>query len=226
MTVEAKVLYGLLLDRMSLSIKNNWIDKENRVYIYFKLEEAIKYLNFGKDKCVKLFSELDGENGIGLIKRKKQGLGKPTIIYVMNFSSDTAEVKTSVNPTSRVRHSTEVLTSTKPKSALPENRSQEVGKSDSNNTEINNTDFNDTESILSDHMRDMVDRSLHEATIKKNIEYDSLIKTHKKEDIDGLLNIMLDVVCSKKPYLIISSEKTPTVLVTERMLRVRAKKLV
>ena len=103
MTVEAKVLYGLLLDRMSLSIKNNWIDKENRVYIYFKLEEAMEYLNFGKDKCVKLFSELDGENGIGLIKRKKQGLGKPTIIYVMNFSSDTAEVCTSGKQKSRGR---------------------------------------------------------------------------------------------------------------------------
>ncbi len=86
-SVEAKVLYGLLLDRMSLSIKNGWIDEENRVYIYFKLEDAMEFMGIGKDKGVKLFSELDAEKGCGLIQRKRQGLGKPTIIYVMNFNS-------------------------------------------------------------------------------------------------------------------------------------------
>ena len=61
----------------------------------------MEYMNFGKDKCVKLFSELDDVNGIGLIRRKKQGLGKPIMIYVMNFSANTAEVKTSANEEKR-----------------------------------------------------------------------------------------------------------------------------
>ncbi len=86
-SVEAKVLYGLLLDRMSLSIKNGWIDDENRVYIYFKLEDAMEFMGIGKDKGVKLFAELDSEKGCGLIIKKRQGLGKPTVIYVMNFNS-------------------------------------------------------------------------------------------------------------------------------------------
>ena len=93
LSVEAKVLYGLLLDRMSLSLKNDWIDEDGKVYIYFKLEDAQEFLGVGKDKCIKLFAELD--KGIGLIERKKQGLGKPTMIYVMNFNYSGAEVKTS-----------------------------------------------------------------------------------------------------------------------------------
>ena len=265
LSAEAKILYGLLLDRMSLSIRNGWIDSENRVYIYFKVSEAMEYMNICKEKAVRLFAELDSEKGCGLIFRKRQGLGKPSYIYVMNFNSviceageskaeredfkksekptsggldstdfkrsekptsgglDSADFKKSEKPTSGGLDSADFKRSEKQTSGGSENRLQEVGNSDSNNTEINNTDFNDTESILSDPMRDVMDRNLYEATIKKNIDYDSLIKTHKKEDIDGLLNIMLDVVCSNKPYLVISSEKTPTVLVTERMLRVRVK---
>ena len=51
-SVEAKVLYGLLLDRMGLSIRNGWMDDDGRVYIYFTLEDAIDFLGFGKDKLV------------------------------------------------------------------------------------------------------------------------------------------------------------------------------
>ena len=68
LSVEAKVLYGLLLDRMSLSLKNDWIDEDGRVYIYFKLEDVQECMGIGKDKCIKLFAELD--KGIGLIERK------------------------------------------------------------------------------------------------------------------------------------------------------------
>ena len=83
-SVEAKVLYGLMLDRMSLSVRNNWVDNDNRVYIYFTLEEITDYLSIGKDKGVKLLKELDGI----LIERKKQGLGKPVMIYVLNFTDN------------------------------------------------------------------------------------------------------------------------------------------
>ncbi|RKJ72407.1 replication initiator A domain-containing protein, partial [Butyricicoccus sp. 1XD8-22] len=84
-SVEAKVLYGLLLDRMSLSARNEWFDSNRRVYIYFTLEDALSQMGCGKDKAIKLFKELDVVSGIGLIERKKQGQGKPTRIYVKNF---------------------------------------------------------------------------------------------------------------------------------------------
>ena len=83
-SIEAKVLYGLLLDRMGLSVKNGWMDSDRRVYIYFTQEDAMALMSCGKDKATKLFRELD-KDGIGLIERKKQGQGRPTRIYVKNF---------------------------------------------------------------------------------------------------------------------------------------------
>lgn len=88
---DAKLLYGLLLSRMSLSVKNGWIDDENRVYVYFTAKEVMDELNVAKQKCSKIFSELDDENGCGLIIRKKQGLGKPDKLYVMDFMSGSSE---------------------------------------------------------------------------------------------------------------------------------------
>ena len=85
LSCEAKVLYGLMLDRMSLSIKNRWFDDEDRVYIIFTVDEIVELMNCGTQKAVKLIKELDTSNGIGLIEKKRLGLGKPNVIYVKNF---------------------------------------------------------------------------------------------------------------------------------------------
>ena len=85
LSCEARVLYGLLLDRMSLSMKNHWLDEEERVYIIFTVEEIAELLNCGTQKAVKLLKELDSEKGIGLIEKKRLGLGRPNVIYVKNF---------------------------------------------------------------------------------------------------------------------------------------------
>lgn len=85
-STDAKLLYGLMLDRMSLSMKNGWMDNENRVYIYFPVEEIMEMLNCKSEKAIKLLAELDGKKGIGLIERVRQGQGKPSIIYVKNFA--------------------------------------------------------------------------------------------------------------------------------------------
>ena len=74
-----------MLDRMSLSIKNRWLDSEDRVYIIFTVEEIAELMNCGTQKAVKLVKELDSSNGIGLIEKKRLGLGKPNVIYVKNF---------------------------------------------------------------------------------------------------------------------------------------------
>ena len=86
-SAEAKVLYGLMLDRTGLSAKNGWLDEENRVYIVYTIAEIMEDLNCADQKAGKLLSELDTVKGIGLIERKRQGLGKPNIIYVKNFYS-------------------------------------------------------------------------------------------------------------------------------------------
>ena len=84
LSLEAKFLYGLLLDRVSLSKQNGWVDEDMRVFIYFTQEEAMETMRYGKDKITRLFRELD-QTGIGLIERRKQGQGRPARIYVKSF---------------------------------------------------------------------------------------------------------------------------------------------
>lgn len=86
-STDAKLLYGLMLDRMGLSLKNGWLDSGNRVYIYFPVEEVMEVLNCKSEKATKLLAELDGKKGIGLIDRVRQGQGKPSIVYVKNFAA-------------------------------------------------------------------------------------------------------------------------------------------
>lgn len=85
LSCEAKVLYGLMLDRMSLSVRNRWFDEDDRVYIIFTVEQIMELLGCGRQKAIKIVAELDTEKGIGLIEKKRLGLGKPNVIYVKNF---------------------------------------------------------------------------------------------------------------------------------------------
>src|SRR5699024_7342075 len=182
---DAKILYGLMLDRMGLSVRNGWLDDCQRVFIYFTLEDALEYLCCGHTKAVSLFGELDKG---GLIERKKQGQGKPTKIYVKNF----------------VRKA-EVLTSEKRKSKVPQTGSQDFQKTASNNTEINNTDLNETDpsiypvrglpedrpSAAADEMDTM---EAYREVIKENIEYDILRQQlgYNADLLDDILDIMVD----------------------------------
>ena len=170
LSCEAKVLYGLMLDRMILSIKNRWFDEEDRVYIIFTVEEIAELLNCGTQKAVKLMKELDDNQGIGLIEKKRLGLGKPNVIYVKNFI-----LKEKCSPEQRGKapenlgntqngenHNSGIVKTTNQEfpesqfkndenhtSRIVEITTQEVPKSQSNNTDINNTDFNETDSIQS-----------------------------------------------------------------------------
>ena len=90
LSTDAKLLYGLLLDRMGLSAKNGWYDEQGRVYIYYTLDEIQEDLNCGHDKATRMLVELDnGKNGFGLIERVRQGQGRPTKIYVKRFTTRT-----------------------------------------------------------------------------------------------------------------------------------------
>lgn len=86
LSTDAKLLYALMLERMGLSARNGWHDELGRIYIYFTVNEIRQTLNCGNDKAIKLLAELDAAKGIGLIERVKQGQGKPTKIFVKNFS--------------------------------------------------------------------------------------------------------------------------------------------
>jgi len=83
---DAKLLYGLMLDRMALSMKNGWLDEENRAYIHYTVENIMEDFGCSRGTAVKMLAELDNKKGIGLIEKKRQGLGRPDIIYVKNFA--------------------------------------------------------------------------------------------------------------------------------------------
>ena len=173
---DAKLLYGLMLDRMSLSMKNNWHDEENRAYIYYTMENIMEDLGCAKEKCAKVLAELDSKKGYGLIEKKRQGLGKPDIIYVMNFitfeNNDSnnnqkepanADNKTEVRKSNfkKFENQTSVSSKIKPQevreanlskfenqtSASSENEPQEVRKANANYTDTNYTDLNYTNPI-------------------------------------------------------------------------------
>ena len=132
-SVEAKVLYGLLLDRMGLSVKNNWLDGEGRVYIIFTIADVMETLGCAEQKANKLLNELDCSKGVGLIERVRRGLGKPNVIYVKNFicranpGQPESQIKNCEN-----HNSGDVKITT-----------QEMRKSQTNNTDLNKTDFSD-----------------------------------------------------------------------------------
>lgn len=218
---EAKLLYGLLLERMSLSRKNNWIDKHNRVYIIFPVEEIEENLDVGHEKALNLLKELDDQSGIGLVKKKRRGLGLPSILYVKNFIVK-GEQNTDRVPTSRSTENgiqevgkTDFKKSVNQTSENPKNRLLEVRKSDSNNIDINNTDMSYTydQSIDrsqagiqnfspgADGLIDVIERSTVEEKVKKQIDYDCLI-SHPDSSVDQMAeeikDLMVDVLCGER----------------------------
>ena len=88
LSTDAKTLYGILLDRMSLSVKNGWLDKQNRVFILFTIEDVKRALCCADNKATKLLRELEK---FGLIERKRRGQGKPSLVYVKNFSAESSK---------------------------------------------------------------------------------------------------------------------------------------
>ena len=132
---DAKLLYGLMLDRMSLSMKNGWLDDENRAYIIYTIENIREDLGCSKEKAVKVLAELDASKGIGLIEKIRRGLGKPDIIYVKNFIIDEGRKEPCNTDVSTEVGKTDFKRSEKPTSRSQENRLQEVGKTDFSRSE-------------------------------------------------------------------------------------------
>jgi replication initiator protein A (repA) N-terminus len=213
-SAEAKVLYGLLLDRMSLSARNGWLDEEGRVYIIFSIEDIMTSMGCANQKAAKLLYEL--ESKCSLIERKRQGLGKPNLIYVKNFvtPSESHFKKCENHDSGSVKIT-----------------SQESLKSHANNTENNNTEFSDTESFLftsfrEDHTREWKrseadQRQQYKDLIMENISYDTLLYDYPYDQdiLSEILELMVDVVCTTKPTVRISGDDKPTEVVRSQFLK-------
>ena len=214
-SADAKMLYGILLDRMSLSAKNGWIDKNGRVYIIFTIDEAKMALNCAEQKAIKLLSEL--EKKAGLIERKRQGLGKPNLIYVKNFISAV---------------DSQLLNCENHNSGTMEITTQELPKSQCNNTDIKNTEFSDTDSIFPSGNGGMMDENdryqeyfdyfsdqLSMDLLKKDYPYDS-------EMLDNILELIVETVCTKRPLIRIGAEERPAEIVRSRFMKLNSPTLI
>ena len=182
-SAEAKILYGILLDRMSLSRKNGWLDEQGRVFIIFTLEEVMEAIGCADQKATKLLNELDSK--AGLIERKRQGLGKPNLIFVKNFVDNSAG-SISPEPESRIK-TRENHDSADVNFTTPESR-----KSRGSNTDSNNTDLSETETYpfppgqvgghgqppVDKMGRDMDERKQYRAILEDNLEYDILLENN------------------------------------------------
>ena len=88
----AKILYGLLLDRMGLSLSNHWHDEFGRAYIIYSIVEIMEDMNCSKATAIKMMSELEDA---GLLEKKRRGLGLANIIYLKKFiATENQEVQT------------------------------------------------------------------------------------------------------------------------------------
>ena len=240
LSCEAKILYGLLLDRMSLSMKNHWLDEEERVYIIFTVEEIAELLNCGTQKAVKLLKELDSEKGIGLIEKKRLGLGRPNVIYVKNFlvqkndeeNSDTSDLQNCENHNSGVVKTTiqefpksQFKNDENHNSGVVKTTIQECPKSQSNNTDINKTDISETEinqsyPIISGNpqkKKDVMEKMrAYCEVIHENIDY----QYHAKEDVDELVELMIEVMMMPEDSMIrIAGVEKPVALVKNRFMK-------
>ena len=206
LSTDAKVLYGLLLDRISLSRENGWLDDAGRVYVYYTIKSVKKSLRCANTKACGLLRELDE---FGLIERKKQGLGKPTIIYVKDFT--------------RFRKA-ELLDSEKQNSVILHTGTLDHRKSETNKTEINNTESNKTNPILSGVDKDMDERASYRTYLNSQLDMDIMYERYPydRETLDAIMNLMLDVICSKRKTIRIAGDDKPVNVVKSQFLKINS----
>lgn len=214
-STDAKLLYGLLLDRMSLSVKNGWLDEENRVYIYFTLDEVVEQMGCSKGTAVKLFAALDSERGVGLIERVKQGQGKPARIYVRRFCGVADDEQSRENPDLQ---NTEVLKSKNWQSRVAENESQELQNLVANNTEYIKTEWNNNLSIQNGI--DEIDGLRQK--IRENISYEILAKKIPKGDLDEMVELVVEVMLARGETVRLGGREVLATLARQRLLRLNA----
>ncbi len=206
LTTDAKVLYGLLLDRISLSRENGWIDDAGRVYIYYTIKGVKKSMKCANTKACGLLKEL---NEFGLIERKKQGQGKPSIIYVKDFT--------------RFRKA-ELWGSDKENTKDTRFRILDDRKMESINTERNNTELSNTNPILSGLDVDKDERTIYRDILFEQLDMAILYDRYplEKETLDAIMDLMLDVICSKRKTIRIAGDDKPVNVVKSQFLKLNS----
>ena len=202
LSTDARTLYGILLDRMSLSAKNSWVDEHGRVYIIYTVREVQESLCCAEHKAVKLFRELEQAD---LIERKRRGLGRPSLIYVKNFSSGLpkAQIQNCANSNSGVAQS-----------AVQEQPKPQANKTDKNKTEMNKPD-----PIHSGDIREQLGDYFHQT-----LEVELLLRLFPDDEdtIYQIVDLLVDTCATKRRMLRIAGDDKPAEVVRSRLKKLNA----
>ena len=207
LSTDAKTLYGILLDRMSLSVRNEWFDKKGRVFIIFTIEDVKRTLRCADNKATRLLRELEE---FGLIERKRRGQGKPCLVYVKNFSAESS--KESV----KNRDNDDSCGS---KIACQDPVKSRGIKKKENKTEMNNTNL-----ILSDESEKMKNRELLEEYFSHSLEMDLLLRLYPDDEdtLYQIVDLLVDTCATNRKTLRIAGDDKPAEVVRSRFMKLNA----
>ena len=207
LSTDAKTLYGILLDRMSLSVRNEWFDKKGRVFIIFTIEDVKRTLRCADNKATRLLRELEE---LGLIERKRRGQGKPCLVYVKNFSAESS--KESVKNRDNDDSCGSKIACQDPV------RSRGIKKKE-NKTEMNNTNL-----ILSDESEKMKNRELLEEYFSHSLEMDLLLRLYPDDEdtLYQIVNLLVDTCATNRKLLHIAGDDKPAEVVRSRFMKLNA----
>ena len=207
LSTDAKTLYGILLDRMSLSAKNGWLDEQGRVFIIFTIEDVKRALCCADNKATKLLRELEE---FGLIERKRRGQGKPCLVYVKNFSAESSKesVKNRDNDDS----------------CGSKIACQDPVKSRGIKKKENKTEMNNTNPILSDESEKMKNRKLLEEYFSRSLEIELLLRLYPDDEdtIYQIVDLLVDTCDSKRKLIRIAGDDKPAEVVLSRLKKLNA----
>ena len=202
LSTDARTLYGILLDRMSLSAKNGWLDEQGRVYIIYTVREVQESLCCAEHKAVKLFRELEQAD---LIERKRRGLGRPSLIFVKNFSTEVSKM----HP----------LNCANSNSGAVQNAVQEQPKPQCNKTDKNKTERNKPDPIHSGNIREQLEDYFYQA-----LEVELLLRLHPDDEdtIYQIVDLLVDTCSTKRKMLRIAGDDKPAEVVRSRLKKLNA----
>lgn len=222
LSVEAKLLYGMMLDRMGLSLRNGWLDKTGRVYIYYTVEEIQSDLGCGHVKAGRLLAELDTVKGIGLIERVRQGQGKPTKIYVKKFSPDPPpQGEKSGLPRQPQNGGLDSAKAEVRSAASCRSGHTESGGADRQKPAGSYIQNNYPESSYTDQSTDPEEVEQLTEAVREQIDYPLLALSYPEDDPDCILELICDVLSSSSPGIKIGGETIPTAKVQTRFRRLQ-----
>ena len=207
LSTDAKTLYGILLDRMSLSVKNEWFDKKGRVFIIFTIEDVKRTLRCADNKATRLLRELEK---FGLIERKRRGQGKPCLVYVKNFSAESSKER--------------VKNRDNDDSCGSKIACQDPVKSRGIKKKENKTEMNNTNPILSDESEKMKNRELLEEYFSHSLEIDLLLQLYPDDEdtLYQIVNLLVDTCATNRKLLHIAGDDKPAEVVRSRFMKLNA----